>query len=90
MIFSRARGVRNAVVSVVVTLAAVLGMAATPADALPMYAGDSILSLQGDSGSLVYTVNPDGSANIVGIISGAAHGMFVAVDAATPLPAGLR
>ena len=49
-----------------------------------------ILSLQGDSGSPVYTVNPDGSANIVGIISGAAYGMFVAVDAATPLPAGLR
>lgn len=49
-----------------------------------------ILSLQGDSGSPVYTVDPDGSANIVGIVSGAVYGMFVAVDAATPLPAGLR
>ncbi|QXB19279.1 hypothetical protein SAMN04488531_0907 [Corynebacterium coyleae] len=49
-----------------------------------------ILSLQGDSGSPLYTVNPDGSTNIVGIISGAAYGILVAADAATPLPAGLR
>ena len=49
-----------------------------------------ILAVQGDSGGPVYTVNPDGSANIIGIVSGTAFGVLLAVDQLLPLPAGLR
>ena len=38
----------------------------------------------------VYTVNPDGSANIIGVVSGTAFGVLLAVDGLLPLPAGLR
>ena len=50
----------------------------------------AILAWQGDSGAPVYTVNPDGSVNIIGIASGTAYGFLLAVDSALPLPAGLR
>lgn len=50
----------------------------------------AILAWQGDSGAPVYTVNPDGSVNIIGIASGTAYGFLLAVDAAVPLPAGLH
>lgn len=49
-----------------------------------------ILALHGDSGGPVYTVNPDGSANIIGVVSGTAFGVLLAVDGLLPLPAGLR
>lgn len=49
-----------------------------------------IIALHGDSGGPVYTVNPDGSANIIGIASGTAFGVLLAVDGLLPLPAGLR
>ena len=38
----------------------------------------------------VYTLNPDRSANIIGIASGTAFGVLLAVDQLGPLPAGLR
>lgn len=44
----------------------------------------------GHSGSPVYTLNPDRSANIIGIASGTAFGVLLAVDQLGPLPAGLR
>ena len=50
----------------------------------------AMIAIQGDSGSPVYTVNPNGSINIVGIASGTAYGFLLAVDAAQPLPAGLH
>lgn len=49
-----------------------------------------IVAIQGDSGSPVYTLNPDRSANIIGIASGTAFGVLLAVDQLGPLPAGLR
>lgn len=44
----------------------------------------------GHSGSPVYTLNPDRSANIIGIASATAFGVLLAVDQLGPLPAGLR
>ena len=49
-----------------------------------------IFAIHGDSGGPVYTVNPDGSANIIGVVSGTAFGVLLAVDGLLPLPAGLR
>ena len=56
----------------------------------PMLGLVGVAVLMNPAAGTTCTVNPDGSANIIGVVSGTAFGVLLAVDGLLPLPAGLR